>query len=77
MRGVKTKLSVTVARQIAQMLEDMAAYHNTSKSALVEKALHDLFEEQMVRDAKKLASIKFDDLPTEDEWIELQPKWEW
>jgi metal-responsive CopG/Arc/MetJ family transcriptional regulator len=70
----KTRISVTIIHQLAKMLEEIAQEKNVSKSSIVETALHDLIEEKMAKDAKKLASIKFDDLPTEDEWIEIQSK---
>ena len=70
----KTRISVTIIHQLAQILEEMAKERSVSKSSIVESALQDLVEEKMRKDAKKLAKMKFDDLPTEDEWLQIQSK---
>ena len=72
MTALKTKISVTVSSHLAQLLEESAKFYETSKSAIVEQALQDLIEEKLAKDAKKLAKLKFDDLPSEDEWVLLQ-----
>ena len=72
MKALKTRISVTIVPQLAQMLEEIAENQQTSKSAVVENALHKLFKDKLAEDAKKLATLKFDDLPSEDEWAHLQ-----
>jgi len=54
------------------MLEKMSERSGVSKSALVENALKDYLEKQLAKDAKALATMSFDDLPSEDEWLEIQ-----
>jgi len=31
------------------------------------------YENQLAKDAKELARLRFDDLPSEDEWVAIQP----
>lgn len=42
-----------------------------SKSKLVEKALKDFLKKRLEEDAKTLATLHFDDLPSEEEWLML------
>lgn len=72
MPALKTKISVTVSSHLAQLLEESAKYYETSKSAIVEQALADMINERLAKDAKKLATMDFDDLPSEDEWVLIQ-----
>ncbi|MBU0577004.1 ribbon-helix-helix protein, CopG family [Patescibacteria group bacterium] len=48
----KTRISVTIIPQLAKMLEEMAKKYNTSKSALVEEALRDLKEQELIKSFK-------------------------
>ena len=44
-----------------------------TQSEIINKALEDWFNKKLAKDAKFLAGIKFDDIPTEDEWLKIQP----
>lgn len=68
----KLRISVTIMPSINSMLEILCERTGLSKSALVEKALNDLLKKQLAADAKALSKMKFDDLPTEDEWLQIQ-----
>lgn len=72
MTVTKTKLSVTISASLDQLLTQLAETTGTSKSALVERSLQALVTERLTDDAKKLASLSFNDLPSEDEWLALQ-----
>ena len=73
MGASKTRISVTIIHQLAQILEEMAKEQNVSKSALVESCIKKMADEKLAKDAKKLAKMKFDDLPNEDEWLAIMP----
>ena len=78
MAVTKTKISVSISNMLAMFLEEQAKLENTSKSALVEKSLKQMIDDRMEKEAKIIAKTKFDDLPTEDEWLEIQselPEW--
>lgn len=69
MAATKTRISATVSKELAKMLNEIAKHSPYSKSALIEMALKKIFEEQLAKDAKTLASLQANDLPTEDEWL--------
>lgn len=68
----KLRISVTIIPSVNTMLEVLSRRTGLSKSALVEKALKDLLDKQLEADAKVLATLEADDLPTEDEWLLIQ-----
>lgn len=70
--SVKSRISITINRNLDQMLGRMTKKIGISKSLLIEKAVEDYFQKTMEDDVKKLAKMKFKDLPTEDEWLEIQ-----
>ncbi len=69
----KVRISITIMPSINNLLEEISGKTKTSKSELVEKAVKQYFRAQLETDLKKLAKIKFDDLPSEDEWLNLCP----
>lgn len=69
---LKTRISVTIVPQLAQVLEEIAKAQQTTKSAVVEQSLRKLAEETLANDAKKLAELEFSDLPSEEEWLQIQ-----
>jgi predicted transcriptional regulator len=75
MAALKEKLSVSLSSSLVKLIESSAKATNRSKSELIEEALHRWVEHQLEEDAKKTAQITFDDLPSEDEWTQIQPKW--
>ncbi len=75
MSVTKTKLSVSISSRLAKTLEESARLTGANKSALIEEALHQWVENKLAEDAKVTAKTTFKDLPNEDEWIKIQPKW--
>jgi hypothetical protein len=45
---------------------------NVSRSEIIEMFLKESLEKKLLEDAKVLSSMKFDDLPTEEDWNILQ-----
>ena len=68
----KLRISVTIIPSVNDMLDILSKRTGLSKSALVEKALKDLLNRQLETDAKILAKLQADDLPTENEWLMIQ-----
>ena len=68
----KTRISVTILPMVDIMLEKMSERTGSSKSALVEAALRDFLEKQLEKDTKALSKLNFPDLPSEDEWLQIQ-----
>ena len=73
MSATKTRISITIMDQLDKMLEAMAERERVTKSALVERSVKKMFEEKLAEEARIIASMTFDDLPTEDEWMQIQP----
>lgn len=72
MAATKTRISVTISPELAQLLEETAEVDKVSKSEIVERSLKEMMNDRMARDAKELAAMTFDDLPGEDEWLIIQ-----
>ena len=68
----KIRISVTIIPFVNQMLEKVSKRAGLSKSSLVEQALKQFLQQQLAKEAKALAKIHFDDLPSEDEWLSIQ-----
>ena len=71
----KTKISVTISKVLADLLEETAKKMQVPKSSLVEDALKPLMEKRLEADAKTLSSLSSGDLPSEDEWNSIQSEW--
>ena len=68
---IKTRISITIIPMVNEMLEKICKREGISKSLLVEKALKSFLQQQLEKDAKALAKLKFDDLPSDDAWLAL------
>lgn len=68
----KKRISVTILPVVDSLLSKVSESLGESKSLIVEKALKEFLERQLEKDAKSLAKMKFNDLPTEDEWLSIQ-----
>ncbi|MBN1494336.1 ribbon-helix-helix domain-containing protein [Candidatus Peregrinibacteria bacterium] len=71
-KNIKSRISITIFPAVNEMLEKLSKRENVSKSVLVEKAVKDFLKKQLEKDAKKLAKLKFSDLPSEDDWMQIQ-----
>ncbi len=69
----KEKISISIQPGLNLFLEDFSLSLGLSKSQVVEKALKLLLKDRLVYEAKELAQTKFEDLPSEDEWLMLSP----
>lgn len=68
----KRKISISILPTLDDMVQKISESSGSSKSAIIEIALKRFIEVQLEKDAKSLAKIKIDDLPNEDEWIQIQ-----
>jgi len=68
----KKKMSISISSYIYDLLEDETRAKTANKSQIVESALRSMFKSKLEDDAKKLSKIKFDDLPSEDDWLAIQ-----
>lgn len=68
----KSKICITIMKQLEDQLSRLANDEKTTKSALIEKAVSFWLANKLKSDAKKMASLRFEDLPDEDEWSQIQ-----
>lgn len=68
----KRKISITILPSIDELLDWVSSEYGESKSSLIEKAVSQFFAKKLDKDTKALAKLKFEDLPSEDEWLTLQ-----
>ena len=68
----KIRISITIIPMVNDMLDKLCKTTGRSKSSLVENALKVYLEKKLEAEAKIISKMKFDDLPTEDEWLSIQ-----
>lgn len=72
----KERISITIQPTLNLFLNQMSDRLGLSKSEVVENALKRYLKDRLTFEAKELSKIKFDDLPSEDEWLMLGPELE-
>lgn len=73
-KSQKRKISITILPSLDDTIQRICESSGISKSSIIEIAIKKYIEDQLEKDAKSLAKLTYDDLPTEDEWLEIQPK---
>ena len=68
----KNKICITIMKQLEEQLCKLANDEQTTKSALIEKAVSFWLANKLKSDAKKMAKLTFEDLPDEKEWSQIQ-----
>lgn len=69
---LKQNLSLSLSKDLIEQIDSLKNKLWLSRSEVTEKLLKESIDKQLMEDAKKLSTIKFDDLPNEEEWIVLQ-----
>lgn len=70
----RERISATLPAYLVDEMRDVAETENKSQSSVLEQALALWFKARLRADAKALGAMKFDDLPSEDEWLVLGSK---
>lgn len=70
----KNRISITITHYLDEILDKTSKDENISKSSIIENALQRYLQERLIEEGCQLAKLKFDDLPSEDDWIAIQPK---
>lgn len=68
------RISVLIPRHIADEVGRISDMESKTQSEIINKMFENWFNEKLSQDAKFLSSIKFDDIPTEEEWMAIEPK---
>lgn len=69
---VKVRISITINPKLDNMLQEVSQTYGKSKSLLIEEAVKEYLKQKLDKDSKNLAKLKFDDLPSEEEWSVIQ-----
>jgi metal-responsive CopG/Arc/MetJ family transcriptional regulator len=67
----KERVSATITSSLVSELRKITKTSLKTQSAIIEEALRFWMNNKLAKDAKELANINFDDLPTEEEWFSL------
>ncbi len=72
----KNRISITIMPHLNELLDEHSTQTGLSKSSLIEEAVLQYFKKKLSEEAEIIAKTKFDDLPTEDEWLLISPLWD-
>jgi len=70
----KTRISALLPSLLTDELRRASKEQSIPQGKILEGALRDWLRKKLTADAKKIAQVHFDDLPTEDEWLAIQSK---
>ena len=65
-------MSISLPQKLVKEVERVSEENSITKSFVVRKALNDMFSKKLENDLKDLAKMKFDDLPSEKDWLIIQ-----
>ena len=69
-----TRVSALLPMSLVMEVKRLSQRDNTSQSFIIKNALQHWLRGRLKTDAKELAQIEFDDLPSEDGWRLIQPR---
>lgn len=72
----KRKISITILPSLDDILQKISEEENISKSTVIENAVKNYIRKKLEKDVAALAKLSFSDLPSEDEWLEIQSDYE-
>lgn len=73
--GTKNKrISALLPSFLVDEVKRSSEMEDSTQSEIIKKALEEWFNKRLAEDAREIAKMKFDDLPTEDEWLMIQSK---
>ncbi len=67
-----TRISALLPTTLVLEVKKMSKKENTTQSNIIKIALKQLLKKKLDKDTKELSKMKFDDLPSEDEWNLIQ-----
>jgi metal-responsive CopG/Arc/MetJ family transcriptional regulator len=73
MKTATKRISVLIPSFLADEVKKTSKVEEITQSEIVKGALERWFAIKLTNDAKEIAKFKFDDLPTEEEWLKIQP----
>lgn len=70
----KTRISAVLPPRLSVELKRAATLKNVPQSRILEEALKLWLEQRLNEETKELSKLRFDDLPTEEDWLAIQTK---
>ena len=68
----KTRISALLPSLLTRELQKESRDRNVTQSSIIEYALHMWLRKKLRTDAKELSKLRFNDLPSEEEWAAIQ-----
>ena len=68
----KARMSIILPSKLVEEVKNFSVNNDVPQSFVIEKALASWLKEKLEKDTKELAKIKFDDLPSEEDWTSIQ-----
>lgn len=72
MKTTNKRISALLPSFLVDEVKRASEVEERTQGDIIKKALEDWFNKKLANDAKEIAKFKFDDLPTEEEWIKIQ-----
>ena len=69
-----TRISALLPTAVVEEVKRISYCENVTQSYIIKKALEQWLRHRLEQDAKYLAKLSFEDLPSEDEWVSIQSK---
>lgn len=69
-----TRISALLPLNLVEEVKKISIEKNITQSSIIKKALESFIINKLDKDTKKLAKIKFTDLPKEEDWDLIQSK---
>jgi Arc/MetJ-type ribon-helix-helix transcriptional regulator len=69
-----TRISALLPVSLVDEVKKESQLQNIAQSHVIKKALELWLQQKLKRDAQELATLTFDDLPSEDDWLSVQSK---
>lgn len=68
----KTRVSALLSKMLVTEIKKEAVERNATQSSIFEEALQLWLEKKLDEDAKSLGKMHFEDLPSENDWMQIQ-----
>lgn len=72
MKTATKRISALLPSFLVDEVKRVSEVEEKTQSEIIKGALEEWFSDKLVKDAKEIAKAKFDDLPTEEDWIKIQ-----
>ena len=72
--NTKTRISALLPTSLVEEIKKTSNNEDITQSAIIKNAIETWLGNKLGRDARELSKMKFDDLPSEEDWVLIQPR---